>query len=72
MAAPNFKLDNLWVFIDHNNFQQTGSNNNIMNLRSLKDKWESFGWQTIEINGHDIDSILQCLKKIKILINRKQ
>lgn len=63
MAAPNFKLDNLWVFIDHNNFQQTGSNNNIMNLRSLKDKWESFGWQTLEINGHDIDSILQCFEK---------
>ena len=65
MAAPNFKLDNLWVFIDNNNFQQTGLNNKIMNLGSLKEKWTSFGWQSIEIDGHDIDSILDCFEKNK-------
>ena len=43
MAAPNFKLDNLYVIIDKNNFQQTGSNKEIMNVESLKEKWQSFG-----------------------------
>ena len=57
MAAPNFKLNNLYVIIDKNNFQQTGSNKNIMNVDSLKDKWSSFGWHTEELNGHNINEI---------------
>ncbi len=42
MAAPNFKLNNLNVIIDRNNFQQTGTNSEIMDLRDLKSKWKSF------------------------------
>ena len=54
MAAPNFKLDNLYVIIDKNNFQQTGSNKEIMHLGNLKDKWSSFGWDAVELNGHSV------------------
>tara|TARA_Y100000590_G_scaffold469797_1_gene659806 strand:+ start:6541 stop:7383 length:843 start_codon:yes stop_codon:yes gene_type:complete len=57
MAAPHFKLDNIFAIIDKNNFQQTGSNKNIMNVDSLKDKWSSFGWHTEELNGHNINEI---------------
>tara|TARA_B100001123_G_C15301926_1_gene1021330 strand:+ start:1499 stop:2332 length:834 start_codon:yes stop_codon:yes gene_type:complete len=57
MAAPNFKLDNLFVVIDKNNFQQTGSNKEIMNVESLKEKWSSFGWFTTELNGHNISEL---------------
>ena len=57
MAAPNLKLENLHVIIDRNNFQQTGSNKDIMDLRDLKKKWSSFGWYTDEINGHDLNEI---------------
>jgi transketolase len=57
MAAPNFGLDNLYVVIDKNNFQQTGSNKDIMSLESLKDKWSSFGWYTIELDGHNIQEL---------------
>ena len=57
MAAPNFKLDNLYVIIDKNNFQQTGSNKEIMNLDNLKDKWTSFGWHAVELDGHDIQAL---------------
>ena len=57
MAAPNFKLDNLYVIIDKNNFQQTGSNKEIMNVENLKDKWSSFGWYTVELNGHNIEEL---------------
>ena len=53
LAAPNLKLDNLTVIIDHNNFQQTGSNNKIMDLGSLANKWSSFKWSTFEVDGHD-------------------
>jgi len=57
MAAPNFNLDNLYVIIDKNNFQQTGSNKDIMNVGNLKDKWSSFGWHTVELDGHNVQEL---------------
>ena len=65
MAAPNFNLDNLYVIVDKNNFQQTGSNKDIMNVGNLKDKWKSFGWHTTEINGHNINEILDIFEENK-------
>ena len=65
MAAPNFKLDNLYVIIDKNNFQQTGSNKEIMNVGNLKDKWSSFGWYTVELDGHNIHELYNFFKKSK-------
>tara|TARA_Y100000590_G_scaffold139891_1_gene160309 strand:- start:1468 stop:2301 length:834 start_codon:yes stop_codon:yes gene_type:complete len=62
MAAPNFNLDNLYVIVDKNNFQQTGSNKDIMNVDNLKDKWKSFGWDTAEINGHNIQELFNYFK----------
>ncbi len=59
MAAPNFKLDNLYVIVDRNNFQQTGSNKDIMDVGNLKDKWSSFGWHTSELDGHNIQDLFK-------------
>ena len=64
MAAPNFKLKNLHVIIDRNNFQQTGKNSEIMNLRNLADKWKSFGWHTQEVDGHDISALVKNFSKL--------
>ena len=64
MAAPNLKLDNLYVIVDKNNFQQTGSNKEIMNTDSLKDKWNSFGWHTTEVDGHNIEEIIKNFNKL--------
>ena len=65
MAAPNFNLDNLYVIIDKNNFQQTGSNKEIMNVENLKDKWSSFGWYTDELDGHNIKDLHNFFKESK-------
>ena len=67
MAAPHFKLDNLYVVIDKNNFQQTGSNEEIMNVANLKDKWSSFGWYTVELDGHNIEELYNFFNKGKII-----
>ena len=67
MAAPNFKLDNLYVVIDKNNFQQTGSNEEIMNVANLKDKWSSFGWHTVELDGHNIEELYNFFNKGKTI-----
>ena len=74
MAAPNFNLDNLHVILDKNNYQQTGSNKDIMNSYNLLDKWQSFGWHTDELDGHNlIDMVnyfdnLHTIKKPSILL----
>ena len=65
MAAPNFKLDNLYVIIDKNNFQQTGSNKEIMNVEKLNDKWTSFGWHTTELDGHNIQDLYSFFNESK-------
>jgi transketolase len=62
LCAPNLKLNNLTVIIDHNNFQQTGSNDEIMNVKNLEKKWSSFNWSTASVDGHNISQITEALK----------
>jgi len=63
MSAAHFKLDNLTAIVDNNGIQLSGFNRDIMNLDPLNKKWESFGWQVTDIDGHDLDQILDALKK---------
>jgi transketolase len=63
MAAPNLNLNNLYAIIDNNNFQQTGTNQEIMNTKSLFKKWSSFGWETIEVDGHDIEKLYKVFEE---------
>lgn len=63
MSAYKYNLDNLIVILDKNNFQQTGSTNEIMKVFNLENKWRSFGWDTIEIDGHNHEEILRELKR---------
>ena len=65
MAAPNFNLNNLYAIIDKNNFQQTGLNKEIMNVDNLKDKWASFGWHTVELDGHDVQALYNFFSQSK-------
>lgn len=58
LAAPNLGLDNLFVIIDKNNLQQTGTTNDIMKNENLKEKWLSFGWNARELDGHNIEDLL--------------
>ena len=61
LSAPNLNLDKLTVIIDNNNFQQTGSNDEIMRIQDLEKKWASFNWKTITVDGHDINEIYNAL-----------
>ena len=65
MSAANLKLDNIFVIIDRNNYQQTGKNSEIMDLKDLASKWKSFGWNVREINGHDVDQLQNYFKTKK-------
>lgn len=55
--SAHFKLDNLVVIVDHNKQQASGDVFEIMNPHLLSEKWKSFGWETIELDGHNIESL---------------
>lgn len=57
MAAAHYKLDNLIAIIDRNGLQIDGFTKDIMNSEPMADKWTSFGWEVMEINGHDFEQI---------------
>lgn len=57
MFAAGQKLSNLTVMIDFNKLQGTGESCQIMHLEPLEEKWRSFGWHTIRIDGHDLAAI---------------
>lgn len=57
MAAGHYKLDNLCVILDCNRLQIDGKVEDVMTIEPIKDKWLSFNWNVIEINGHDLEEI---------------
>ena len=70
MSASNYKLDNLTAIIDRNRLQIDGFVSDIMEIEPLKSKWESFGWQVFECNGHNITEILDVLNSAKDIKNK--
>ena len=52
------------MIIDRNNFQQTGTNKNIMNIDPIDDKWKSFGWDVNIVDGHNVDDLINYFENI--------
>ena len=67
MAAAHFKLDNLVAIVDNNGLQIDGWNRDVMNLEPFAKKWEAFGWQVIEIDGHDFTQLTQAFNQAKLI-----
>ena len=65
MSAAHYKLDNLCVVLDYNKMQSDDTNENIMGLEPLVDKWRSFNWAVQEIDGHDISAIETAISNAK-------
>ena len=61
MSAAHYKLDNLVAFLDYNGLQIDGEVEKVMNIGPIMDKFKSFGWNVIEIDGHDFDQIFAAL-----------
>lgn len=64
MLAPALGLDNLCAVIDFNKWQATGRSQEVMKLDPLADKWESFGWNTSVVDGHDIGELIEVLREV--------
>lgn len=57
LFAPHHKLDNVIVIIDYNKFQAMDRLDKIVGLEPLVDKWQSFGWEVKEVDGHNIEEL---------------
>ena len=63
MAAAHYKLDNLTVLLDHNGLQIDGSNDQVLSLGDIAAKYAAFGWETITVDGHDVEAIAEACKR---------
>jgi transketolase len=71
MFSAHYGLDNLCAIIDYNKMQSDDLNENIIQIEPLGKKWESFGWNVLEINGHDQNQIKDVFNEIKLAHNRR-
>jgi transketolase len=65
MEAGHFNLDNLVGIIDRNRLQIDGWVKDVMNVEPLEEKYHSFGWEVITINGHSMEQVVEALEKAK-------
>jgi transketolase len=65
MAAAHYRLANLTVIVDRNKISQSGPVAEIIGIEPLADKWRAFGWNTLEISGHDIAGVLAAFDTAK-------
>lgn len=61
MAASHFGLDNITVVVDRNGIQNDRWTHEVMNLEPLPDKWQAFGWDVHEVDGHDVEQMVGAL-----------
>lgn len=62
-VASHYKLDNLVALLDRNYLQIDGNTEEVLRLEPIKDRWSAFGWNVIEINGHNFSEIIDALNK---------
>ena len=65
MAAAHHDVSNLIAIVDCNGVQINGWVNDILRVEPLADKWKAFGWNVIEINGHDMAQVLEALHRAR-------
>ena len=63
MSAPHFKLGNLIGIVDRNRFMIDGETEDVMPLEPFADKWRAFGWDVVEVDGHDFDQLDEALAR---------
>ena len=65
MTAAQNKLDNVCAIVDYNRVQLDGDLSEIKDLGDLAAKWHSFGWNVIELDGHDMEQVLRAFEMAK-------
>ena len=64
MSASHFKLGNLIAIVDRNGYSLDGPTEEIMALEPFAEKWRAFGWNVLDVNGHDLDQLLDAFDRV--------
>src|SRR5436305_12595545 len=67
MFAAHHKVDNLISTVDWNHQQIDGTTDKVMSLGNIREKFEAFGWITLEMDGNNMDEVVNTLEKAKML-----
>jgi transketolase len=70
MLAGKEKLNNIIGIIDRNNIQIDGPTESVMPLEDLKGKWEAFGWHVLEVDGNNIESVIDACAMARAIIEK--
>lgn len=70
MLINKYKLSNLIAIVDRNSIQIDGPTEEVMPLEDLRAKWEAFGWHVIEINGNDIEAVIDACAMAKAIVEK--
>ena len=70
MAASHFRLDNLTVIVDRNRLQQGDTTEQTMSLEPLAERWRAFGWGVVELDGHDIGTMVHAFASLPLEAGR--
>lgn len=70
MAGAKFNTTHCIAILDHNGIQLDGTNDEIMPLGNLTEKWRSFGWHVLSCNGHSVSEIRESLDRAKQITDR--
>lgn len=65
LFSAKYKLNNLTALIDRNGIEVDGRTEDVMPLQPLREKYEAFGWQVLEIDGHDFEEIIEAFEKAR-------
>ena len=70
MYASHHKVDNIISTIDYNGQQIDGSLEDVISLGDLKAKWQAFGWEVLEMDGHNFENIADTMKIAKAMTGK--
>ncbi|MGI6345006.1 MAG: transketolase [Bacillota bacterium] len=65
MTAAHYQLDNVIGIVDHNRLQIDGPVQSVMGVEPLAEKWRSFGWHVVELDGHDLAALAEAFEEAK-------
>ena len=67
MAAAHYDLPNLTAIVDYNHLQTDGTTEEVMDTGDVRAKFEAFGWDAVEIDGHDMEAVVEALERSRTL-----
>jgi transketolase len=65
LFAAHHRLNNLIAIVDRNGYQLDGKVDDVIGIESLTEKWRAFGWETYEVDGHDLNALVPLLRRVK-------